>query len=212
MRTSGGTRIYSESDIERARHIRMLVHEGGYSLTALARAKDDAITSGATAADVDEVLRRLVRAESGWQGAVALVEGVKALTGVGTASLGIYQRWRESLLFIVTARAGKRSQLGGAPIDISAFPGEWQQAIDTTQSCSHPDLLRLKLAASLGTWVRENQTRSFHAAPLTMGKWLIGVLMVGSPFPAGITDKAREICERLALSAGPAVRYFAAQF
>ena len=88
----------------------------------------------------------------------------------------------------------------------------WQQTISAQQPCFHPDLLRLKLAASLTGWVRETRTRSFYAEPLTVGRKLVGVPMMGSPTAAGISRRAQEICERLAVPAGPTISLFAAQF
>jgi len=88
----------------------------------------------------------------------------------------------------------------------------WQQTISAQQPCFHPDLLRLKLAGSLTGWVRETRTRSFYARPLTVGRKLLGVPMIGNQSAAGISRRAQEICERLAVPTAPAISLFAAQF
>ena len=90
------------------------------------------------------------------------------------------------------------------------LPVRRQQTISAQQPCFHPDLLRLKLAGSLTGWVRETRTRSFYAEPLTVGRKLVGVPMIGSPTAAGISRRAQEICERLAVPAGPTISLFAA--
>ena len=212
QRTPGGTRLYSEDDIERARYFRMLIRERGYSLNALAAAVVAAPGGSATDSDFHAVLRRLVRAEPGWQATAAFLDGVKGLTGMTTAAIGLYLRWREAVFFAVTVRPGHARQFGGTPIAVSEFPVPWQHAVNSLQPCFHPDLLRLKLAGSLTVWVRQTRTRSFYAEPLAVGRKLVGVLMIGSPTAAGITRRAQEICARLAVFAGPPISFFAAQF
>jgi len=208
-RTPGGTRLYSETDLDRARYIRVLIRERGYSLKAVSDAlEEDELDDH----DFHGVLRRLVRAQFGWPAAMSFVEGVKGLTGMAVAALALYVRWRDSLFFVVTVRTGYGRTVGGTAISVSEFPTEWQQAIDGHQPCAHPDLRRLSLPGSLGAWVRETRTRSFHAEPLTVGRQLLGVLMIGSPVVAGISRGAQEMCARLAIPAGPALSFFAAQF
>jgi hypothetical protein len=60
--------------------------------------------------------------------------------------------------------------------------------------------------------VVEDRTRSFHAQPLAIASELVGVLIVGSFRPRAIKPETERVCERLALAAGPAIHYFAAQF
>jgi DNA-binding transcriptional MerR regulator len=212
QRTPGGTRLYSDDDIERARYFRMLVRERGYSLNALAAAVVATPGGRPTEADFDSLLRRLVRAEPGWPATVAFLDGVKAMTEMTMATIGLYLRWRDAVFFAVTVRPGRARQFGGTPIAVSEFPLPWQQAIHALQPCFHPDLLRLKLPGSLTAWVRQTRTRSFYAEPLAVGRKLVGVLMIGSPTAAGISRRAQEICARLAVPAGPAISLFAAQF
>jgi DNA-binding transcriptional MerR regulator len=212
LRTPGGTRLYSEDDIERAGYIRALVRERGYSLNAVANSLDGAADATVSEKEVHGVLRRLVRAGIGWQAVATFVEGVKVLTGSAVAALGLYLPSPQSICFVVTVGAGRLRRLGGKPIPATDFPVAWQQAIDAHQPCFHQDLQQLKLPAALGRWVRETKTRSFHAEPLTVGWRLVGVLMIGSPTVAGISGGGREICARLAIPAGPVLSTFASQF
>src|SRR5919109_2312569 len=113
QRSSGGTRLYSEADVERVLFIKTLIHERGYTLEAVARLLDETglgspsadggpaienahlweamnreyIEEGRRMAAVHPLLRQVVRAESGWRAAVSLVEGARKLTGSHTASL-----------------------------------------------------------------------------------------------------------------------------
>lgn len=212
QRTPGGTRLYSNDDVERARYFRTLIRERGYSLNALAAAVTATPDRPASDSAVQSVLRRLVRADPGWQPTLAFLDGVKALTGMAIAAIGLYLPLREAVYFAVTVGAARGRQFGGTPIAVSEFPVSWQQAINAQQACFHPDLLRLKLPRSLTAWARETRTRSFYAEPLTIGRRLVGVLMIGSPIAAGISRTAEEICARLAIPAGPTISFFAAQF
>src|SRR5438105_2774978 len=80
----------------------------------------------------------------------------------------------------------------------------------TSPDSQHPG--GVKLAGSLTGWVRETRTRSFYARPLTVGRKLLGVPMIGNQSAAGISRRAQEICERLAVPTAPAISLFAAQF
>src|SRR5947199_8591572 len=91
------------------------------------------------------------------------------------------------------------------------LPVRRQQTISAQQPCFHPDLLRLKLAGSLTGWVRETERELLCRAPHGWRK-LVGVPMIGSPTAAGISRRAQEICQRLAVPAGPTISLFAAQF
>ena len=117
-RTRGGTRIYSEADVERVLYVRHLVRERGIALRAIADILDEASSSlpypldrvaieniylreatnhsaveeARRMARVQATVRSLIRAESAQQAAMTLVAGVKALTGSHLAGLGLYRR------------------------------------------------------------------------------------------------------------------------
>lgn len=235
QRSSGGTRLYSESDIERVLFIKSLIRERGYTLDAVARLLDEAalpppltdsapsienvslweainreyIDEGRRMAAVHPLLRQLVRAESGWRAAVALVEGARALTGAHTAALGLYRANIEALAFVVTLRANRIQPLPRPPLPISSFPRSWQEALAAREAYSDPDLLQLDLNQDISDRLNEDQTRSFYAEPLTIGQELVGVLVIGSPQPGGMSREARELAERVAVPAGPAIYYYA---
>lgn len=234
-RTAGGTRLYSESDVERVLYVRHLVRERGYALGAIAAIIDDAASSlpdtldrvaieniylrdatnhsdieeGRRIARVQATVRNMVHAESAEQAAITLVAGVKALTGVQRASLALYRQKGHALDFVVIDGANTIGPLSRPSIPVSGFPREWQAAIDAREPYADPDLLRLDLHGQVSTLVIQGQARSFYAEPLTIASELVGVLIIGSSRPGGITPEAERVCEELAVAAGPAVHYFA---
>lgn len=210
LRTAGGTRLYSASDIERARRIRVLVHDRGYSLAAIAKyfeATGNELPEEREAG-VHAVLRKLVAANSASQAGAILVDGIKALTGLPAASLGIYSASTSSLTFIVTSTISTHNS-ARPPLPIAGFPVRWQQAIEAHQPYASADLRTMPLSGSIRSRVREDLTRSFYAQPLTIASRLVGVLVIGSPKTDGILEPARDLAERLAVPAGPAIEYFA---
>ena len=234
-RTVGGTRLYSESDVERILYVRHLVRERGYALGAIAAIIDDAtarlpdtldrvaleniylhdatnhsdIEQGRRSARVQATVRSLVHAESAEEAAITLVAGVKALTGVQRASLALYRQKGHALDFVVIDGANTIAPLSRPSIPVSGFPREWQDAIDAREPYADPDLLRLDLHGQVSSLVIQGQARSFYAEPLTIASEMVGVLIIGSSRPGGITPEAERVCEELAVAAGPAIHYFA---
>ena len=234
-RTVGGTRLYSESDVERILYVRHLVRERGYALGAIAAIIDDAtarlpdtldrvaleniylhdatnhsdIEQGRRIAQVQATVRSVVQAESAEQAAISLVAGVKALTGVHRASLALYRQKGHALDFVVIDGANTIGPLSRPSIPVSRFPHEWQDAIDAREPYADPDLLRLDLHGQVSSLVIQGQARSFYAEPLTIASEMVGVLIIGSSRPGGITPEAGRVCEELAVAAGPAMHYFA---
>lgn len=233
-RSSGGTRLYSEADVERVLFIQSLVRERSYTLEAIARLIEETdlpspsvdgsaienlslwqatnqeyIEEGRRMAEVHPLLRRLVRAESGWRAAVSLVEGVKTLSGTHTAALGLYQMRTNTISFVVTLRGNRIQQLPRPPVQLSAIPRPWQEALNAREAYWDTDLARLDLPRDITERLSEDRTRSFHCEPLMIGTELVGVLVIGSPQPDGISREARQVCERVAVPAGPAIHYFA---
>jgi len=234
-RTVGGTRLYSESDVERILYVRHLVRDRGYALGAIAAIIDDAAASVPDALDrvaieniylrdatndadiedarriarVQATVRSLVHAESAEQAAITLVAGVKALTGVQRASLALYRQKAHALDFVVIDGANTIGPLSRPSIPVSRFPREWQDAIDAREPYADPDLLRLELHGQVSSLVIQGQARSFYAEPLTIASEMVGVLIIGSSRPGAIMPEAERICEELAVAAGPAIHYFA---
>ena len=235
MRTRGGTRLYSESDIERILYVRRLVRERGYTLGAIAAIIDDAASSlpyaldrvaieniylrdatnhaeieeGRRMARVQAMVRRLVHAESAEQAAYTLVAGVKALTGANSAGLGLYRRETHALLPVITASGDRIAMSTLPPLAIADWPREWQEAFDAREPYADPDLLRLELPVEVNSRVLRARTRSFHAAPLAIANEMVGILTIASWRPGHIGGGAERICEELAVAAGPAIHYFA---
>jgi DNA-binding transcriptional MerR regulator len=233
-RSSGGTRLYSDADVERVHHIRELLRGRGYTLEAVARIMEEArqaspsivdraaieniylreaanreqIEEGRRMAEVHAVGMRLVRAPSARRAAEELVHGVATVGGVETVSLGLYQRRQNTLKFVALAR-GNKTELGSWPAqNVSKFPAQWQEAIRAREPYWSTDLKRQDLPEEVSTNVRENTSRSFHAEPLSIGKELVGVLVLASPQPGGIAREARRVAARVAVTAGPAIHYF----
>jgi DNA-binding transcriptional MerR regulator len=212
-RTAGGTRLYSDADIKRARTIRKLVREQHFSLSAVAEMLEPLAVESPAAAEtgVHTILRRLVDAQSGWQAATILVDGITALTGLTDASLGLYRATSETLSFVLTSRLGRSERLARPPVPVRSLPPAWQEAIEARHAYAEDDLRQRELGTNLSARINQGRSRSFHAEPLVMAQRLVGVLVISSPIPSGIVDRARELCERLAVPAGPAVQYFAEQ-
>jgi DNA-binding transcriptional MerR regulator len=238
-RTKGGTRLYAESDVERALYVRHLVRDRGYALDAIANIIDDVaaklpytldhvaieniyireatnqsdIEEGRSLARIQATVQSLVRAESAQQAAAVLIAGVMALTGAHSAGLGFYERKTHSLLPVVTAR-GKRILMspGIPPLQIDRFPREWQQGIEAREPYADHDILRLELPGELNSQVIEYRTRSFHAEPLMIANELVGVFNIATSRPGGVGREAEQVMGRLALAAGPAIHYFAQQY
>ena len=236
QRSSGGTRLYSEADVERVFFIKTLIRERGFALEAIARVIDerepstgsgdghlanenaylweainrDYIEEGRRMAAVHPLLRQLVRAESGRRAMVSLVAGARTLAGANAAALGLYQASTNALSFVVTLGGGSGILMAPRPpLPFATFPQTWQQALAAREAYSESDLLRLNLGQDLSQRISEDRTRSFYAEPLTIGQELVGVLIVGSSRPGGFSREARQIVERLAVPAGPAIYYYA---
>lgn len=234
-RTRGGTRLYSESDVERILYVRHLVRERGYALGAIAAIIDDVASSlpdtldrvaieniylrdatndsdiedGRRIARVQGTVRSMVHAQSAEQAAITLVAGIRALSGVHRASLALYRPKGHALDFVVIDGANTIGPLSRPSIPVSAFPREWQDAIDAREPYADPDLLRLDLHGQVSSLVIQGQARSFYAEPLTIASEMVGVLIIGSSRPGGITPEAERVCEELAVAAGPTIHYFA---
>jgi DNA-binding transcriptional MerR regulator len=235
-RTRGGTRLYSESDVERILFVRELVRERGYALDAIAEILDEAssrlphapdrvaleniylreatnhsdIEEGRRMAKVQATVRSLIRAESGQQAAVGLIADVMALTGAYSAGLGLYYCKTHTIVPVVTASGHIiRTSPGIPPFQVSGFPREWQQAIEAREPYADRDVGRLDLPGEMNSQLIEYRTRSFHAEPLAIGHELVGILNIASSRPGGVGPQAEQVMEWLALAAGPAIRYFA---
>jgi DNA-binding transcriptional MerR regulator len=234
-RTRGGTRLYSDSDLERLLYVRHLVRERGYALNAIADIIDEAssklpytldrvaieniylrdatnhsdIEEGRRMARVHATVRSLIRAESAERAAVTLVAGVKAITGAHRASLALYRRKSYMLDFVVIAGVRGIGPLSRPSLSISRFPRAWHEAIDAREPYADADLLRLDLPGEVNSLVMQEGARSFHAEPLTIADEMVGVLIIGSSRPNGIGPEAQRVCEELAVAAGPAIHYFA---
>ncbi len=235
MRSRGGTRLYSESDVERVLYVRQLVRERGYALEAIAAIIEEAnsklpyaldrvaveniylrdatnhadLEEGRRMARVHATLRSLIRAESGQQAAITLVAGVKALTGADTAGLGLYRRNSYTLEPMVSTTGDSIGTSSLPPLPISGLPRAWQEAIDAREPYGDPDLLRLDLPVEVSSQVKQGRTRSFHAEPLTIANEMVGILIITSSRSGGIGNEAERVCEELAAAAGPAIHYFA---
>jgi DNA-binding transcriptional MerR regulator len=236
VRTSGGTRLYSQSDVERILYVRHLVRDRGYALSAIADIIDEAasrlpytldrvaleniylrdatnhsdIEQGRRMARVQAIVRDLIHAESAQRAAVTLVAGVKALTGAHSAGLGIYYCKTYTIVPVVAASGGTiPTSPRIPPFEIARFPREWQQAIDAHQPYASTDLLRLDLPGEVNSHVIKHRSRSFHAEPLTIANELVGVLTIASLRADGVGHEAEQVIEGLALAAGPAIHYFA---
>jgi GAF domain-containing protein len=163
-------------------------------------------------ADVHAVGVRLVRSQSARRAAEELVHGVATLGAVETVTLGLYQRKPNTLTFVALAR-GNTTEVRSWPAQhVSNFPAPWQEAIRAREPYWCSDLRRLELPEEVSNNVREDPSRSFHAEPLSIGKELVGVLVLASPQPGGIGREARRVAARVAVTAGPAIHYFAPQF
>jgi len=234
-RTRGGTRLYSDSDLERLLYVRHLVRDRGYALNAIADIIEEAssklpytldrvaieniylrdatnhsdIEEGRRMARVHATVRSLIRAESAERAAVTLVAGVKAITGANRASLALYQQKSYALDFVVIAGVRGMGPLSRPSLSVSRFPPAWQEAIDAREPYADADLLRLDLPGEVNSLVTQEDARSFHAEPLTIAGEMVGVLIIGSSRPNGIRPEAQRVCEELAVAAGPAIHYFA---
>jgi DNA-binding transcriptional MerR regulator len=234
-RTSGGTRLYSDSDLERLLYVRHLVRDRGYALNAIADIIEEAsstlphtldrvaieniylrdatnhsdIEEGRRMARVHATVRSLIHAQSVERAAITLVAGVKAITGANRASLALYQQKSYALDFVVIAGVRGMGPLSRPSLSVSEFPRAWQAAIDAREPYADADLLRLDLPGEVNSLVTQEDARSFHAEPLTIADEMVGVLIIGSSRPNGIGPDAQRVCEELAVAAGPAIHYFA---
>lgn len=210
-RSKGGTRLYSDADVEAARSIHQLVHHLGYSLATLSRMHDEVRSVRAPELDTQAVLNRIVRAENLWKAGRALVEGVRALTGVASARLGLYQQTSNSLAFIVGSLGNEIYRVVCPPVLISHLPSSWQRALLRRQPHADEDLRRLRLPDFIKSRLEKERVRSLYAEPLIVSERLVGILAVGVTRPGKIPLSVRAICERLVVPAGPAIAYLADQ-
>ncbi|HEY4845835.1 MAG TPA: MerR family transcriptional regulator [Candidatus Dormibacteraeota bacterium] len=234
-RSNGGTRLYSDAEVERVHQIRELHRDRGYSLEAIARILEEArqaapwtpdraaieniylretanreqIEEGRRMADIHAVGVRLVRSQSARRAAEELVYGVATLGSAEIVTLGLYQRKPNTLTFVALARGNKTEVHHWPAQNVSNFPAPWQEAIRAREPYWCSDLLRLDLPDEVSTYMRQDPSRSFHAEPLSIGKELVGVLVLASRQPGGIAREARRVAARVAVAAGPAIHYFA---
>ena len=234
-RSSGGTRLYSDADVERLQYIRDLHRDRGYTLEAIARIMEEAreaslsivdratmenvylreevnleqIEEGRRMAAVHAMGLRLVRSQSARRAAEELVHGVAGLGHVEAASLALYRRKENTLTFVALTRGTKTEFHTWPAQNVSSLPAHWQEALRAGEPYGCSDLLRLDLAEDLSRRVRESPSRSFHAQPLSIGKELVGLLVLACRQSGGIGQEARKVAERLAVPAGPVMYYFA---
>lgn len=140
-----------------------------------------------------------------------LVEGVRILTGVASARLGLYRERNDSLSFIATSLTGGTFRDACPPVAISCLPASWQRALEKREPHADRDLRQIPLPDVIKSRLEKDRTRSFYAEPLTIGQRLVGILAVGGARPGDLPAQVRVICERLAVPAGPAISYFADQ-
>jgi DNA-binding transcriptional MerR regulator len=234
-RSKGGTRLYSESDLERIVYVRHLVRERGYALHAIAEIIDESASTlpntpdrvaienvylretanreqmeeGRRLAQVHAVGLRLIQSQSAGHAVKELVYGVATLGGVEVVTLGLYQPKQNMLRYIAMA-SGNTAELRYWPLQhVSKYPPQWQDALRAGQPYWCADLHRLDLPDEVGAAVREDRTRSFHAQPLSIGKQLVGILVLASRRPGAIPREARRVAAGVAVAAGPAIHYFA---
>jgi DNA-binding transcriptional MerR regulator len=234
-RSKGGTRLYSESELERVLYVRDLVRQRGYALHAIADIIDEAasglpstpdrvaieniylreaanrerIEEGRRMAEVHAVGLRLVQSQSAGRAVQELVYGVATLGGVEVVTLGLYQPKQNMLRFVALA-TGNRAELHSWPLQhVSKYPEQWQEALRAREPYWCADLHRLDLPDEVGAAVREDNSRSFHAEPLSIGRQLVGILVLASRRPGAIPREARRVVARVAVAAGPAMHYFA---
>jgi DNA-binding transcriptional MerR regulator len=234
-RSEGGTRLYSESDLERILYVRHLVRERGYALHAIADIIDEAssrlpstldrvaienfylreaanreqIEEGRRMAEVHAMGLRLVQSQSAGRAVQELVYGVAALGAVEVVTLGLYQSKQNMLRYIAMAQ-GNRAELRSWPLQhVSKYPAQWQDALHAREPYWCADLHHLDLPDEVGAAVREDRSRSFHAEPLSIGTQLVGILVLASRQPGAISREARRVAARVAVAAGPAIHYFA---
>jgi len=234
-RSEGGTRLYSESDLERVLYVRHLVRYRGYALHAIADIIDEAssglpntpdrvaienfylreaanreqIEEGRRMAGIHAMGLRLVQSESAGRAVQELVYGVAALGAVEVVTLALYQPKKNTLRFVALAR-GETTELGSWPAqNVSSFPAPWQEALRAREPYWSSDLWRQDLPEEVSANMREDTSRSFHAEPLSIGKQLVGVMVLASRQPGGIGREARRVAARVAVAAGPAIHYFA---
>ncbi len=238
VRTRGGTRLYSQSDVERVLYVRHLVRERGYALRAIAAIIDEATSSlpyeldrvaieniylrdatnhaeieeGRRMARVQATVRSLVHAESAVQAAYTLVAGVKALTGAYIAGLGLYEPKSYTLVPVISAIGASIGMSSQPPLRISDWPREWQEAFDAREPYADPDLLRLELPGEVTSRATQARARSFHAEPLAIANEMVGILTIANTRPGGIGREAERVCAELAAASGPAIHYFARDF
>ena len=234
-RSEGGTRLYSESDLERILYVRHLVRERGYALHAIADIIDEAsstlantpdrvaienfylreavnreqIEEGRRMAEVHAMGVRLVQSQSAGRAVQELVYGVATLGAVEVVTLGLYQSKQNMLRFIAMAR-GNKAELRSWPLQhVSKYPAQWQDALRAREPYWCADLHRMDLPDEVGAAVREDSSRSFHAEPLSIGTQLVGILVLASQQPGAIPREARRVAARVAVAAGPAIHYYA---
>jgi MerR family transcriptional regulator, heat shock protein HspR len=234
-RSMGGTRLYSDADVERVSQIRELRRDRGYTLSAIARIMEEArqaspstldraaieniylreaanreqIEEGRRMAEVHAMGVRLVQSPSAQRAAEELVHGVAALGGAEIVTLGLYRRRQHTLTFVALARRNT-TEVGPWPSqNILNFPAQWQEALRAREPYWCADLLRLDLPDEVSSQMRDDPSRSFHAEPLSIGEELVGVLVLASRQPGGIGREARRVAARVAVAAGPAIHYFA---
>jgi DNA-binding transcriptional MerR regulator len=234
-RSAGGTRLYSESDLERVLYVRHLVRERGYALHAIADIIDEAssglpntpdrvaienlqlreeanreqIEEGRRMAAVHAMGLRLVQSQSAGRAVQELVYGVATLGAVEVVTLGLYQSRQNTLRFVAIAR-GNKAELRSWPLQhVTKYPAPWQEALRAREPYWCADLHRLDLPDEVGAAVRQDRTRSFHAEPLSIGTQLVGILVLASQRPGAIPREARRVAARVAVAAGPAIHYYA---
>lgn len=238
LRSRGGTRLYSESDVDRVLYIRQLLRDRGYALDAIGAILDDVASSlpaaldrvaieniylrdatnhaeiedGRRLARMQAVLRSLVHAESAERAAYTLVAGLKALTNADSAGLGLYRQDAHALVPVITATRDGIAPSSLPPLPICDWPREWQEAFDAREPYADPDLLRLELPVEVSSRAARARTRSFYAAPLAIANEMVGILTIASLRPGGIGGETERICDELAVAAGPAIHYFAQHY
>ena len=151
--------------------------------------------------DLHGILKRLARSETLEEAATVLMKGTKEVTGITRVSLAIYRSDDDTL----AAVGGPETSHAAMPVTTLAVA--IQRAVRKKEPCYQRDpkfpephhVLAELLPGSRG---------GLYWQPLTAGRDLVGMVILASQRPDGISQEAQETCALLAVPAGPALAYF----
>jgi DNA-binding transcriptional MerR regulator len=146
------------------------------------------------------------------EAATTLVAGSAALLGNLRTTLARYDRARDVLHWVASARDSELLEPNPEPWPVSFFtPPSMQQAFREGQPYYLPSIQRDELVPEAARRLNALGVQSVYAHPLRATGEVVALMVVSSRRLDGVSPEGRGLCARVAAISGPTLAYLAAR-